>query len=53
MVDLKDEELNKKLKELKKQDIPSLEEIKDENKDFEKKEESFLKKFFKKRNNKK
>lgn len=47
MVDLKDKELNKKLKKLEKQKIPSVKEIKDENKELEKGEKSFLHKFFK------
>ena len=46
MVDLKDKELNKELKKLKSEDIPEMDEIKKENDALEKKERSFLKKFF-------
>ncbi len=49
MVDLGDEELNKKLKKLKKQDIPSVDKIEKRNKKLEEEEESFSRKFFKKR----
>ena len=47
MPDLNDEELNEKLEKLKKQELPSLDDIKQENKELEIKEKSFLKKFFK------
>lgn len=47
MVDLKDKKLNEKLKKLEKQKIPSIDDIKEENKEFEKEEKSFLHKFFK------
>ena len=47
MVDLKDKKLNKKLKELEKQKLPSIDNIKKENKELEHEEKSFLHKFFK------
>ena len=48
MIDLKDKKLNEKLKKLEKQKIPTVDDIKEENKIFEKEEKSFLQKFFKK-----
>ena len=53
MADLRDRELNKKLRELKKQDIPSAEDIKKKSERLEEKEDSFLKKFFKRISSKK
>ncbi len=49
MVNLKDKTLNKKLRILEKEIIPSLEEIKKESKALEEKEISFKKKFMKKK----
>ena len=46
MVDLKKKKLNEQLKKLKKQNIPSIQEIEKENKELENKEKSFLKRFF-------
>lgn len=46
MVDLKNKKLNEKLQNLKKQKIPTLNEIKKENIHLEKEEKSFLKRFF-------
>jgi hypothetical protein len=48
MVDLKDKKLNKKLEEVEKQKVPSLEKIKEENRELVEKEQAFLKKFRKK-----
>lgn len=48
MVDLKDKELNKKLKKLEEEKIPSLEEIKEEDKKLTDLEKKFKKKFWKK-----
>ena len=45
MVDLGDDELNEKLKRLKKQKIPTEEEIRKEEKELEQKEKEFKKKF--------
>jgi len=53
MVDLKNKKLNEQLKKLKKQKIPSVEEIEKGNKELEKKEKTFLKKFFRRKKNKK
>ena len=48
MVDLKDKELNKKLKKLEKEKIPSLEEIKKKDSILKELEKKFKKKFWKK-----
>ena len=44
MVDLKDKELNKKLKKLEKEEIPSIEEIKEEDTKLKELEKKFWKK---------
>ena len=48
MVDLKDKELNKKLKKIEKEEIPSLEEIKKKDGILKGLEKKFKKKFWKK-----
>lgn len=48
MVDLKDKELNKKLKKLEEEKVPSLEEIKEEDTKLKELEKKFKKKFWKK-----
>ena len=45
MVDLGSKELNKELKKLKNEKIPSLDEIKKENEELSRKEDLFAKKF--------